>query len=72
MRNMSTKQAAAELGVNDSRVRQLIYAGRLKAERVGWEWLIHPRSLDAVRGFDKSGRRCRKGKEKGHAKKAKA
>lgn len=49
MNLITTKQAAAELGISDSRVRQLILAERLKAERVGSQLLIRPRDLDAVR-----------------------
>ena len=49
MQYMGTTQAAKELGVSTARVRQLILAGRLKAAKVGWEWLILPRDLDRVR-----------------------
>lgn len=37
---MTTEQAAAELGVNDSRVRQLIRAGDLKAQQFGRAYLL--------------------------------
>lgn len=35
MAHLSTAEAAARLGVDPSRIRQLIAAGRLKAERFG-------------------------------------
>ena len=37
---LTTKQAAAALGVTDSRVRQLLIDGRLKGEKVGRDWII--------------------------------
>jgi excisionase family DNA binding protein len=45
---LTTAQAAARLGVNASRVRQLILSGQLKARKVGRDWLIDERSLKAV------------------------
>jgi excisionase family DNA binding protein len=32
---LTTRQAAAKLGISDKRVRQLIYEGRVKAIKVG-------------------------------------
>lgn len=49
MEYISTEQAAKELGVTMRRVQAMIQAGRLKAEKLGGVWLIHPRDLDAVR-----------------------
>lgn len=47
---LTTAQAAAELGISDSRVRQLILAGRLKFIRVGQRGLLIERAaLRAVR-----------------------
>ena len=46
---LTTADAAKLLGVNASRVRQLILGGRLKAQRFGWAWMILPGDLDAVR-----------------------
>ncbi len=46
---LTTKEAAAELGVTDSRIRQLILSGELKADKFGRDWLIYPKSLEAVR-----------------------
>jgi excisionase family DNA binding protein len=37
---LTTQQAAIELGVNDSRVRQLIRAGELKAQQFGRAYLL--------------------------------
>jgi excisionase family DNA binding protein len=46
---MGTTAAAKALGVSGGRVRQLILAGRLKAEKIGPAWLILVRDLEAVR-----------------------
>lgn len=45
---MDTATAAKQLGVSARRVRQLIDSGRLKAEKVGRDWLIHKDALKAV------------------------
>ena len=49
MKIIGTTEAAKRLGVNASRVRALIDSGRLKAIKVGREWLIDPKDLDAVK-----------------------
>jgi excisionase family DNA binding protein len=46
---ISTAQAAKRLGVTDSRVRKMILSKRLKAIKVGREWLIDPKDLEAVK-----------------------
>ena len=46
---ITTKQAAAELGVSVSRVQQLIRKGLLPAVQLGGVWLIQPRALDKAR-----------------------
>jgi excisionase family DNA binding protein len=47
---LTTKQAAAILHVNDSRVRQLIKEGKLKATRFGERvWMIDEADLDEYR-----------------------
>ena len=46
---LTTTQAAEVLGVTPVRVRQLIEAGRLKAVKVGRDWLIDPPDLEAVK-----------------------
>jgi excisionase family DNA binding protein len=49
MRIISTREAAKRLNVTPDRVRKMIEAKRLKAIKVGREWLIDPRDLDAVK-----------------------
>jgi excisionase family DNA binding protein len=49
MRIISTAEAAKRLGVTANRVRKMILAKRLKAIKVGREWLINPKDLDAVK-----------------------
>jgi excisionase family DNA binding protein len=55
MKLLTTLEAAAALGVTPQRVRVLIATGRLKAQKVGRDWLIAPPALEAVRER-KSGR----------------
>ena len=57
---LTAKQAAKALGVNDSRVRQLILAGRLPAQKFGHIWLIREKDLAKV-ADRKPGRPKRKG-----------
>ncbi|WP_405018559.1 helix-turn-helix domain-containing protein [Kitasatospora sp. NBC_00070] len=40
MELLSVKQAAALLGIDDSRVRQLLRAGALEGQQVGGRWLV--------------------------------
>ena len=49
MKIISTTEAARRLGVTANRVRVLIRSKRLKAIKVGHEWLIDPKDLDAVK-----------------------
>lgn len=50
--------AAAALGVNTSRVRQLIAAGQLAGVRVGRRsWLVDAESLDKLRAKRESGKK---------------
>ena len=49
MKIISTAEAARRLGVTANRVRVLIRSKRLKATKVGHDWLIDPKDLDAVR-----------------------
>ena len=53
--NITTIQAASILGVNQSRVRQLILRGRLPAQKIGRDWMIEEKSLDNLKNR-KSGR----------------
>ena len=52
---MTTTQAASILGVNQSRVRQLILGGRLPAQKIGRDWMIDEKNLDGLKNR-KSGR----------------
>lgn len=47
---LTTQQAAAELGVNDSRVRQLIRAGELKAQQFGRAYLLEASEVKKLVG----------------------
>jgi excisionase family DNA binding protein len=49
---MTTKNAAALLGVTDIRVRQYIDEGRLMAEKFGPLWMV---SAASVKGFKRRG-----------------
>lgn len=48
MKILTTKQAARALGINDSRVRQLILSGRLPAQKIGRDWIIQEKDLKKV------------------------
>ena len=48
MRLINTKKASKLLGVNAQRIRQLIAAGRLPAQKVGRDWVIRERDLAKV------------------------
>lgn len=45
---LTAAQAAERLGVNASRVRALIAAGRLDAQKLGRDWVIPGYALEAV------------------------
>ena len=49
MKYLGTTSAAEKLEVTTGRIRQLILAGRLKAEKAGKEWLILPHDLEAIK-----------------------
>lgn len=49
MQYLTTADVAAILNVSMRRVQALIASGRLKAQRAGRDWLIHPKHLNAVR-----------------------
>jgi len=44
---MTTLQAAERLGVSRQEVQRLITAGRLKAEKIGRDWIVDKRSIAA-------------------------
>jgi excisionase family DNA binding protein len=48
MKFFDTKKAAEILGINDSRVRQLILSGRLPAKKIGRDWIIREKDLEKV------------------------
>jgi excisionase family DNA binding protein len=48
MTQLTTPQAAERLGISIVRVQQLIRGGRLKATKVGRDWLIQEQALKAV------------------------
>ena len=45
---MTTREAGKRLGINDSRVRQLIIEGRLPATKFGNAWMIQEKDLKKV------------------------
>ena len=46
---LTTSQAAAELGVTERRIRQLVKTGILPAQQVSGVWVIAPKSLEKAR-----------------------
>jgi len=46
---ISTAEAAKRLNVTADRVRKMIEAKRLKAIKLGREWMIDPKDLEAVK-----------------------
>ena len=63
MKKLTARQAAEKLGVNDSRIRQLIGTGKLPAEKYGNLWLVDEKDLELVRDRKPTGR-PRKTKDK--------
>jgi excisionase family DNA binding protein len=61
---LTTREAAAQLGITDSRIRQLIRAGRLPARRMGRDWFVDEGDLRAFqpapRGWPKGISRSRR------------
>ena len=49
---LTSAEAARELGITQSRIRQLIAAGTLRAEKHGRDWLIAPEDLETARQRD--------------------
>lgn len=56
MKKLTAKQVAEKLGVNDSRVRQLINGKKLPAEKYGNLWLIDEKDLELVKDRKPTGR----------------
>ena len=46
---LSTKEAAEILQVTDRRVRAMITAGKLKAKKIGRDYVIMPEELEKVK-----------------------
>lgn len=44
---ITTNEAARRLGVGPRRLRYLIAGGRLKAQKIGRDWLVEEASVDA-------------------------
>jgi excisionase family DNA binding protein len=53
---LTTVQAAETLGLSARRIRALIAAGKLPAQKLGRDYLIEDRSLRSVRVYRKAGR----------------
>ena len=58
------KQASKILNVNETRVRQFIYGGRLLAEKIGRDLLIKEGDLTAFAEIERKTGRPRKGSKK--------
>lgn len=56
MNLLSTKEAAEKLGISAIRVRQLIQEDKIKAIRVGRDYVIAERDLAYVKTYGKAGR----------------
>lgn len=46
---LTTKQAAAELGISERRIRQIVGTPALPAARVGRDWVIRRADLEIAR-----------------------
>ena len=53
---LTTKEASDILGISKRRIRQLINANKLKAIKIGRDWMIYPNSLSKVDIYGKPGR----------------
>lgn len=56
MKLLTTKEAAEKLNVSPIRVRQLIQEGKLKANRLGRDYVIEEKDLASVQTYGKAGR----------------
>ena len=56
MELLTTNQTAEALGVSVRRVLQLIETGKLKAQRVGRDYVIEREALATVKTYGKAGR----------------
>ena len=46
---LSVKDAAAALDLSEQRIKQLIYEERLRAEKIGNQWIIVESDLETVK-----------------------
>jgi len=53
---LNTKEAAVKLNVSPIRVRQLIQEEKLKAKRIGRDYIIEEKDLATVQTYGKAGR----------------
>ncbi len=53
---LNSKQASEKKGVTVRRIRALIESGKLKAEKVGRDWIIEESELEKIATYGKSGR----------------
>jgi excisionase family DNA binding protein len=53
---LNTKQAAAKKGISERRIRRLIGDEKLKAEKVGRDWIIAEEELEKLETYGKAGR----------------
>ena len=56
---LTTRDVAALRGISVRRVRQLIGEGKLRAQRMGRDWLITQRDAERVEIFGRPGRPVR-------------
>ena len=56
MKLLSTKEAAASLGVSARRIRAMIAEGKLTAQKVGRDYAIEETALKSVTVYGKAGR----------------
>jgi excisionase family DNA binding protein len=68
MKLLTTKEAAARLGISVMRVQQLIWGERLPAEKIGRDYVIKEDDLKLV--ADRKPGRPRKGQTEGASKQA--
>lgn len=69
----TTKEAAERLGITAARVRQLVLAGQLPAEKFGRDLVIHESDLESVKdrpigrppGKSSAGNKAAKAKKRG-------
>jgi excisionase family DNA binding protein len=57
---LTTRQAAEMLGVNDSRIRQLIEAGELEASKFAHMWQVERESVERLIAWRQKTRKPRR------------